>query len=221
MNALINSFFRYATASIGKKQIVALTGLMLCGFLLGHLAGNLLLYKGEDAFNAYARFLNSNPLLPYIELALLGLFMTHIGFALWVTWEDLLARPQRYAVHQNAGGRTLGSSTMIYTGALVLVFMLVHVFMFKFSGEAEVNVHRFFGMVIECFRVGAWTAFYAAALLCLGVHLSHGASSAFQTFGVSHEKLNPGIQAAGLLFAAAMAVCFGMFPVLAKMGRLG
>ncbi|MBI5244853.1 MAG: succinate dehydrogenase cytochrome b subunit [Elusimicrobia bacterium] len=221
MIALMNALIRYATSSIGKKQIVGLTGLMLCGFLAGHLAGNFLLYKGEGVFNAYAQFLTSNPLLPYIELALLGVFMTHIGFALWVTWEDLLARPERYAVRRNAGGRTIGSSTMIYTGALTLAFLLFHVTVFKLSGEAEQHVRGLFGVVIDCFKSGAWVAFYAAALLGLGVHLSHGVQSAFQTFGVNHEKLTPGIKAAGLLFAAAMAVCFGMIPVLTKMGRIG
>jgi succinate dehydrogenase / fumarate reductase, cytochrome b subunit len=209
MNALI----RYATASVGRKQIVAMTGLMLCAFLVGHLGGNFLLYKGQETFNSYAEFLESNPLLPPIEFGLLGVFLIHISFAVWVTWDNWWARPVSYAVREDAGGRTLGSSTMIYTGAFTLAFLFFHVSTFKLLSGAEEHVRGLFGVVTDWFKGRLCVSFYVVSLALLGLHLSHGAQSAFQTLGVSHDKLTPSIKTAGLLFALAMGVGFGMIPV--------
>jgi succinate dehydrogenase / fumarate reductase cytochrome b subunit len=208
----MNVLLRYATTSIGKKQIMALTGLMLCGFLAGHLAGNFLLYKGYEAFNHYAEFLEASPALPFVELGLLGIFACHIGFALWVTWENLLARPEHYAVRQDAGGRTIGSSTMIYTGLFTFAFLLFHVTTFRLIKD-DTGLYGLFGYVIDWFKGGLVVAFYVTALVFLGAHLSHGVQSAFQTFGLNHPRTMPAVKAVGLLFALAMAVCFGMIPV--------
>lgn len=208
----MNVLLRYATSSIGKKQIVALTGLSLCAFLAGHLAGNFLLYKGYQEFNRYAEFLTTNPALPLIELALLGVFACHIAFALWVTWENLLARPEHYALHQDAGGRTIGSSTMIYTGLFTLAFLLFHVTTFRLIKD-ESGLYGLWGYVVEWFQGGFTVAFYVTALIFLGVHLSHGVQSAFQTFGLNHPRATPSIKGVGLLFALAMAAAFGAIPI--------
>ncbi|MFA6028708.1 MAG: succinate dehydrogenase cytochrome b subunit [Elusimicrobiota bacterium] len=211
----MNALLRYVGTSIGKKQLIALTGLMLCGFLGGHLAGNFLLYKGMEAFNHYAEFLSENMALPIVELGLLGIFALHIGLACWATWENWAARPERYAVRENAGGRTLGSATMIYTGLLLLTFLLVHVTSFRLLENEDPN--GVFGMVIACFQRGGFVLFYLAALAVLGVHLSHGVQSAFQTLGADHPNLTPAVKNGGLLFAVAVAAAFGMMPVWAHL----
>ena len=118
--------------SVGKKQVVGVTGLALLGFLAGHLAGNLSMLKGAEVFDAYAHFLESQPLLIPVEFGLLTVFLLHIVMAIRVTLENWSARPVPYAAHVDAGGRTLGSATMIYTGAAVLAFLLLHVTTFKF-----------------------------------------------------------------------------------------
>ena len=129
-----------------------------------------------------------------------------------MTWENLLARPEHYAVHQDAGGRTLGSSTMIYTGLFTLAFLLFHVTTFRLIKD-ESGLYGLWGYVVEWFQGGFTVAFYVTAVLFLGTHLSHGVQSAFQTLGLSHPRATPPIKGVGLLFAVAMAVAFGMIPI--------
>ena len=98
--------------SIGKKLMMAATGLSFIGFLVVHLAGNLTLYGGADAFNSYAAHLHAlGPLLAVAEFVLLGLFVTHVLSGLILFWQNFTARPSRYAVNRNPGGKTIGSAT--------------------------------------------------------------------------------------------------------------
>ncbi|HSO19012.1 MAG TPA: succinate dehydrogenase, partial [Desulfosarcina sp.] len=114
-------------SSIGKKLMMAVTGFSFCGFLVTHLAGNLTIYGGRDAFNSYAEHLHSlGPLVTAAELVLLTLFLVHVGTGVILFLQNLKARPVRYAVNKNAGGRTLGSATMPYTGVLILAFIVFH-----------------------------------------------------------------------------------------------
>ncbi|MFA6093938.1 MAG: succinate dehydrogenase cytochrome b subunit [Elusimicrobiota bacterium] len=211
MNGLLVVIRRYGTSSIGRKQIAALTGLMLVGFLCGHLAGNFLLYKGMEAFNHYSEFLQSQTLLPVIELGLLAVFLTHICMALWLTWENWRARPERYEVRESAGGRTWGSATMIWTGLFLLGFLLFHVSTFRLiEAEDEAGI---FGVVVAWFQSVPVVVFYLCALTALGLHLSHGVQSAFQTFGAEHPNATPVIKPAGLAFAVFLAAAFGLMPL--------
>jgi succinate dehydrogenase / fumarate reductase cytochrome b subunit len=128
-------------SSIGKKLMMAITGLSFCGFLAAHLAGNLTIYGGKEAFNGYAEHLHSlGPLLTVAELGLLTCFLVHVITGRDPFSANLKARPVRYAVNKTAGGRTFGSATMPYTGALLLAFIVFHLINFHFVDKTNTTI---------------------------------------------------------------------------------
>lgn len=202
---------RALTSSIGRKVQVALTGLLLCGFLVAHLAGNLLIYAGMDDFNHYAEALEGNPLLPAAEAGLAVLFLLHIATTLWLKIENKAARPVPYVQYHSAGGRSPGSATMIFSGLVLLVFLVVHIKTFRLVPEAErENLYQF---VLDAFSSKGYSLFYVAAMFGLGLHLSHGFQSGFQTLGLNHPKYSPWIKGAGWAFAAVVAAGFASIPL--------
>ena len=198
-------------SSIGKKIMVAAAGLLLCGFLVTHLAGNLLLFAGEGAYNHYAKALEENPLLPAAEVALAALFILHIAVSVTVTYQNKRARPVAYESRASKGGSWPGSTTMIYSGLLVLAFLLVHLKTFRFGDASD----GLFKLVMAAFANPWYSAFYVVAMAGLALHLSHGFQSAFQTLGLNHPKYTPLIKAAGLAFAVLVALGFAILPVWA------
>jgi len=207
--------FDFLNSSIGKKITVGLAGLLLCGFLVGHLLGNLLLFVGRAQFNAYADFLESSPLLPAAEFGLLALFLIHVIVTLYARWQNWQARPVDYDMCVSKGGRTVGSITMIYTAFLLLAFLAVHVATVKYGLGSEFRQNQLYERVMGFFRNPLIAGFYALAMAALGLHLSHGFQSAFQTLGVNHPKYTPFIKAAGILFAVALAGTFAAIPIWA------
>ncbi|MBI5239794.1 MAG: succinate dehydrogenase cytochrome b subunit [Elusimicrobia bacterium] len=207
--------FDFLNSSIGKKVTVGLAGLCLCGFLVPHLGGNLILFMGMDKFNAYAHFLQTNPLTPLAELGLLGLFLLHAIVTLYARWQNWQARPVAYETTVSKGGRTIGSITMLYTAVMVGIFIVLHVATFKYGWTSRFSDEELFQRVMEFF-VNPWVAvFYVLALAGLGLHLSHGFWSAFQTLGVDHPKYTPLIKAVGILFAVAVSGAFAAIPIWA------
>ncbi len=198
-------------SSIGRKITVATAGILLCGFLVTHLAGNLFLLVGENAFNHYAEVLEANPLLVPAEIGLLALFALHIVTSLWLKWENRRARPAAYAVSASKGGRTPGSGTMAATGTVILTFLIIHIKSFKYGDKPD-GLYR---LVMDSFAWGPYTVFYVVAMGALGLHLSHGVQSAFNTFGVNHPKYTPLIKKAGLGFAGLVAAGFAFLPIWA------
>ncbi|MFA6003041.1 MAG: succinate dehydrogenase cytochrome b subunit [Elusimicrobiota bacterium] len=207
--------FDFLNSSIGKKITIGLAGLCLCGFLGPHLMGNLLLFAGPAQFNAYARILTHNPLIPLAELGLLGLFLLHITVTLYARWQNWQARPIGYENCVSKGGRTIGSRTMIYTAFFLLAFLVFHVATFKYGLGSGIDKEQLFERVMEFFRQPLIAGFYILAMAALGLHLSHGCQSACQTLGIDHPKYTPGIKIAGALFAAAIAGAFAVIPIWA------
>ncbi len=211
MNWLLKTF----SSSIGKKLLMALTGLSFCGFLVAHLIGNLTIYGGKDLFNAYAEHLHAlGPVITVAEIVLLSLFIIHVLIGLTLFFQNLGARSKRYAVNKSAGGSSIGSKTMPYTGILILGFIVLHLLNFHFVEKTDVNtiadiVSRYFTN-----PVFKWT--YVAAIVVVAIHVSHGFWSAFQTFGANHPKYMPTIKTLGLLFSFIVAVGFGFLPILIK-----
>jgi len=201
--------------AVGKKLLMAVTGLSFCGFLGAHLAGNLTLYGGADAFNSYAAHLHSlGPLLTVAELGLLALFVVHVVTGLVLFLQNLKARPQRYAVDRSAGGRTLGSRTMPYTGALIFLFIIYHLMNFHFVDKSHTTI---FAIVAGTFANPVQMALYITAMVVVAVHVSHGFWSLFQTLGANHPKYMPAIKILGLLFALVVGVGFGFIPIYVGM----
>jgi succinate dehydrogenase / fumarate reductase cytochrome b subunit len=208
---------RTLSSSIGKKLAMAVSGLLLIGFLIVHLSGNLLIFADDQgrAFDEYARKLDDNPLLPIAEIALLALFVVHIALALRVTTENRDARRIGYGVRNSMGAKTLASSTMIVTGSLVLIFLIVHLADFRIGKLfAEARPFSLAAMVRRRLHEPLGAAIYLAGVLALGVHLRHGFRSAFQTLGVNHPKLNPILVRVGWALAVILAAGFAAFPIL-------
>ncbi len=207
MNWLIN----VVRSSIGKKLCMALTGMCFCGFLIAHLAGNLTIYGGKDAFNAYAQRLHSlGALLTLAEIGLLTFALIHISVGAILFYGNLTARPQRYEMKKNTGGRSLGSATMPYTGFLLLLFIVFHLMNFHFVDKTRQSI---FEIVSAAFQQPLYVVLYVTAMLVAAVHVSHGFWSAFQTLGLNHPKYMPLIRLAGLVFSLVVGAGFGFLPI--------
>ncbi len=191
---------RLATTSIGRKALMAVSGLLLGGFMLVHLAENLLLFKGEAAYNGWVDLLASNPVTPLLEIGLLLIFIAHIITGVWVRVEDFLNAPSGYEARNWQGGRTIGSATMLYTAAAVLSYLTYHMLTFRFVDHSM----GFYQMVTGAFRSRAFVVVYIAGSAALALHLSHGMQSAFQTLGLNHPKYTPLIKIGGILVAVLM-----------------
>lgn len=201
----------FLESSIGRKIAVALAGLFLCVFLAAHLAGNLLLFAGAGPFNRYAKTLEHNPLLPVAEIGLAVLFLLHFALSVRARLANRAARPVGYQICAGKGARTPGSRTMAVTGTLVLAFLIVHLKTFRFAPEAvrEADLYR---LVTTAFADPLYSGFYVLALAAIGLHLSHGVQSAFQTLGVNHPRYTPALKRIGLAFAALIAFGFASMP---------
>lgn len=204
----------YFTSSIGKKQIMALTGFGLIGFTLTHLMGNFLILVGPDAFNFYAYKLTSNPLIYVAEAALAGMFIGHILLAVLLKLQNSSARDRSYFTKVKTGrGETFASSTMPYTGTVLLVFLIIHLLNFKFGSQYQVTVdgiqmRDLYRTVVEYFANPLYVSWYVFAMLCLGLHTSHGFHSMFQSWGINHPKYTPTIKTLAQAYGLFVAVGF-------------
>jgi succinate dehydrogenase / fumarate reductase cytochrome b subunit len=198
-------------SSIGKKLMMALTGLGFCGFLAGHLAGNLTIYGGKDAFNAYADGLHAlGPLITFMEWGLVIFAIVHIGTGLTLFYQNFKARPSRYVVNKWAGGRTIGSATMPYTGLVLLTFVIVHLINFHFVDKSNVTIYQ---IVSQTFESPLYVFIYVVAMIAVALHISHGFWSAFQTIGANHPKYMPLIMVLSIFFSLAVGIGFGLLPI--------
>jgi succinate dehydrogenase / fumarate reductase, cytochrome b subunit len=212
---------RYLTSSIGRKQLIALTGLLLCGFLVSHLLGNFLLLVSADAFNLYAhKLISLGPVLYVVEAILAAIFILHLGLAAKLTIENKIARGQKYYTKNRTGrGETIMSATMPYTGFILLVFLVLHIIQFKFgpyySVEIEgVMMRDLYKTVVEYFASPINTAWYVIAMFAAAVHTSHGFASAFQSFGLNHPLWMPKIKTLGIVYAIAVGGGFALISIL-------
>ncbi len=208
----MNWFSAALGSSVGKKLMMALTGLAFIGFLAAHLAGNLTIYGGKAAFNGYAEKLQSlGPLLHLFRAGLITFALVHVLTGLYLFWLNRRARPVGYRMHATAGGRTLSSRTMPYTGIVILVFVIFHLFHFTFVDKTATTV---FDMVAAAFNQPAYVLLYAALMIVVGLHVRHGFWSAFQTLGVNHPKVMPTVSAASIAAGAVVALGFGLLPLV-------
>lgn len=185
----------YLCSTIGRKQLVGLTGLGLAGFVLAHMLGNLLILVSPEAYNKYGHALITNPLLIVAEAGLLLMFVGHIFLAIYLAIQNKMARPQNYAVRSNGDKKTSWiMRTLWMQGLLILVFVILHLITFKFGthytvtyGGVEMrDLHK---LIVEVFHNDIYVAWYLVALLILGFHLSHGVKSSIQTFGIHNPRL--------------------------------
>lgn len=214
--------------TVARKFFMGFSGLAFFGFLVTHLAANsLLLLPDSEPFNAYAfRLHNLGEILYILEAGLLAVFVLHVITAIAVTAANKRARAIGYGVGGDAGGaskKTLASRSMIYTGLIILVFTIGHVWMFKYGPGIEqgytTEIHGqeardLYRLVYEKFQNPAWVAAYAAVMIVLGLHLRHGIWSACQSLGFAHPKYTPRLYLLGSLVGAVMAIGFLMLPII-------
>jgi succinate dehydrogenase / fumarate reductase cytochrome b subunit len=208
---MMNWMIQTLWSSIGKKLLMALTGLAFCGFLAGHLAGNLTILGGKDAFNSYAEHLHAlGPVLTLVEWGLLVFAAVHVCTGLILFYQNFNARTNRYAVNKRAGGRTIGSMTMPYTGILLLAFIIFHLVNFHFVDKTNTTIYQ---IVSRAFENPLYVVIYIVAMIVAALHVSHGLWSAFQTLGANHKKYMPFIMALSIIFSLAVGFGFGILPI--------
>jgi succinate dehydrogenase / fumarate reductase cytochrome b subunit len=207
------------SSSVGEKLLIALTGLALFLYLVIHLAGNSLLLLGPETFNGYAHALISNPLIYPAEIGLLAIFVLHVWKTVVMWWHNRQARPAGYHAKTWAGGpsrKSVASTTMIYTGLLTALFVVLHVWNFKYGPAGEVAGERdLYGLVMRFFSSPLNVAFYEVCLVFLGLHLWHGFSSAFDSLGANHPVYTPRVVAVGKVVAVVIAGGFFLIPLWA------
>jgi succinate dehydrogenase / fumarate reductase cytochrome b subunit len=208
---VMNWFIAMLRSSIGKKLMMALTGLFFSFFLLIHLIGNLTLYGGKDLFLSYVEHLHAlGPLIRIAEIGLLTFAVIHISTGLVLFWQNLQARPVRYQVNKKAGGRTIGSATMPYSGVFILTFVIIHLLNFHFIDHSTQTV---FQAIDTTFSMLPYVLFYSLAVAIVAIHVSHGFWSLFQTLGANHPKYMPAIKGVGVMLSLLFAAGFGFIPV--------
>lgn len=211
---------RAFSTTVGTKILVALTGLSLVGFLVIHLAGNLLILLGPDKFNAYSDSLIKNPLIIPAELGLLALLILHIIKALSHVIRGRGARPVAYEKKVWAGGasrKSWASTTMAISGTILLFFIISHLLTFKFGPyypAAEEGVRDIYRLTVEIFKQPAMVIFYVIAMGIVGMHLRHGVSSAFQSLGLMKSpSWTNRLLGAGFTLALIIGGGFALIPV--------
>ena len=212
-------------SSIGRKVIMALTGLFLISFLVVHLSGNFLLFKndGGEAFNIYSKFMSTAGIIRVLEIGLLAGFVFHIYTALVLTRNNKKARPIEYATSNNNPAVSWFSKNMGLSGSIILIFLVLHLqnFYWRYhnwdiptvSIDGEPVKDMYF-LVATVFKNEWWVSpIYLVALVLLGFHLQHGFASAFKTLGLEHKKYNPIISGLGNLISILIPLGFATMPL--------
>ena len=216
---------KFLLASIGRKFLMSITGLFLVMFIAVHLSINLLLIFDDsgELFNQGAHFMATNPLIKIME-PLLGLgFLIHIVWSFFLEYQNWKARPVKYKKQNLSGSSTWASRNMLILGAMVLVFLVMHIIDFfwiiKFNPEAVpvvegTEMHNTYELVSELFKTNVlYDMVYVLGAILLGFHLTHGFWSAFQTLGLNNKNWINRWKVIGIAYAIIVAVGFSAIPL--------
>ena len=220
----------FLKSTVGRKLIMAITGSFMVVFVVIHLLGNSSVYIGPDGINSYAAKLHGlGPFVWIFRLVMLTLFSLHVIFGIQLTLENSAARPQQYAVRKTLR-ITFAGKTMIWTGLLIAAFLTYHLLHFTIQVtnpaiSSQMNsdmtgrpdVYR---MVVLSFQNSAIVGVYGLAMVGLGLHLSHGIQSFFQTFGLNTDRTMPVITRSGVLAALVLFAGYVAIPVIIVLGFL-
>jgi succinate dehydrogenase / fumarate reductase cytochrome b subunit len=205
--------------SLGKKYLMALSGLFLISFLPVHLAGNLLLFKndGGAAFDAYSLFMSTAFIIRILEVTLVAGFLVHIIDGILLTFKNKAARPIGYKGGSGGEAKSVFSRYMGLTGSIILIYLIIHINSFTLKHRIyEPGNLAFYHTVKLAFETG-WSGFYAwfyvLSMLLMAFHLNHGFSSAFQSLGLNHKTYTPLIKKIGLLYSIVVPAGFAAIPV--------
>ena len=219
----LHKAIRFYRASIGKKVVMAVTGVVLFGYLVGHLAGNLQVYLGAERMDNYATFLHSMPALLWsVRALLLVSVVLHIVASIQLTRMKLEARPTGY-VKREAIASSYASRTMMWSGPIIAAFVIFHILDLTTgaAGAAQYQELRAYENLVYSFRRIPVSAFYIFAMVLLGMHLYHGLWSMFQSVGFSHPRYTPIIRRAAAWVSILLTAGFISIPVAVLTGLVG
>jgi len=202
-------------SSISKKFVMALAGLFLLVFLPVHLIINLMLLKSDpEPFNNAAHFMATFPLIKIVEVVLIAAILIHITYGIFLQIQNWLSRPVGYA-GGNRSETTFFSKFMIWTGASVLTFLVLHFFNFYFIklGLVEGDPEDFYSVAHDLFTIPAYNYIYLTCFVLLGLHLFHAFSSAFQTLGLNHRIWTPVINILAWVYAICLPGGFAFISI--------
>lgn len=216
-------------STLGRKLVMAITGLGLILFLIAHLIGNMMLYidDGGATFNLYAHSMAHNPVIYVFEAIIFAGFLFHIVDGIMLTVYNKKSRPVQYHSKKSADSVTWSSRNMGILGGILLIFIVLHLANFFAKSKIlepgpetiqMVNVdgtmvRDLYGVVQESFSVWWYSAIYVVCMIALGLHLYHGFESAFRTLGMSHKKYAPFVSALGIIYSIVVPALFASMPV--------
>jgi succinate dehydrogenase / fumarate reductase cytochrome b subunit len=217
----------FCHSSVGRKMIVAVTGVILIVFVIGHLLGNLQIFLGSEWINAYSQHLRDlGPLLWLIRIFLLISVILHIYFTILLAIENCRARPEAYR-DRNYVKASWASRHMVVSGLVVLAFIIFHLLHFtarKFNPQFPLlkldplNRYDVYSMMVYGFQNVYVSSFYVIGLFLLTLHLTHGSSSFFQSLGLNNERLTPKLAVGGRIFAWLLFIGYTSIPVAVLLG---
>lgn len=202
----------FLNSSLAKKYWMAITGLFLITFLTVHLGVNLTLFIGEETFNGASHFMATNPLIQIMQYVLAAGFIFHIILGVVLNIQNKSARPVNYVKNNTAANSTWSSQNMPLTGVIILLFLVLHLkdyFVEIKFGDVEND----YLLVTELFKNPLYAGLYVLAFILLGIHLSHGFQSSFQSVGVNHSGYTPFIKNLGSLFSIIIAIGFSAIAI--------
>lgn len=225
-------FSNYLKSSVGAKHVMAVSGVILVGYVLVHMLGNLLVFAGQDALNAYAASLQANRALVWVvRLTLLAMVAVHIAASVRLTVINKAARPVKYHRFKPIAS-PFYARVMPWTGLIVLAFIVYHLLHFTLGTilhdyhslmqtmpDGTVR-HDVYSMVVRSFQLPVVAISYIVAMALLCMHLAHGVSSMFQSVGLNHPKYNSIIHNAGPVFAAVIFIGNSSIPIAILAGAV-
>ncbi len=198
------------STSVGRKILMSLSGLFLITFIVVHLAVNLFSIFSAELFNEASHFMATNPLIQIMQYVLALGFIIHIVMGIKLTIQNNAARPVKYAYNKPGESSSFASRSMIYTGMLVLLFLILHMKDFfiaiKFGDLNGFDTD--YDLLQGTFSIWYYTVIYVISFILLGIHLNHGFQSAFQSIGINHKKYTPWIKMAGVAYCILVTVGF-------------
>jgi succinate dehydrogenase / fumarate reductase cytochrome b subunit len=208
------------SSTVGTKLLIGVTGLAMFVYMILHLVGNSLIFGGQDLFNEYSHALISNPLIIPIEIALLLIFLLHVYDTIVNYFRNHAARPIAYEKKEYAGRtsrKSLASSTMIFSGLFLLLFVAVHVKQFKYGAwyqtQSATPIRDLYRLEVEVFKRPLWVLFYVLGTFAIGLHLRHGIASGFQSLGLDHPLYTRRLTVWGVILAVIIGGGLMLIPV--------
>ncbi len=213
---------RFYSSSLGMKIVMAATGVILFGFIVGHLIGNLQIFAGPEVLDSYARFLKEKPEVIWTaRVTLLASVGLHILTAMQLTIRNCSARPVAYRLHKYDEA-SYAARTMVWSGPIIGLFVIYHLLHFTVGivhpSQPDFRAEAVYANVVSGFQQWPVALFYILAVLSLGLHIAHGVSSMFQSIGVHHPKYEPLIRRSAVVLSSVIVAGYVSIPIAVLIG---